>query len=84
MPSRPQIQTLENRARRHLEDVQSSHQALLRTAQEKLQLLRMKQGRISAQVEASKQTTLQGRDGSSWGLSGTMPLPLPTLPMMRE
>ena len=56
---------MEDRARQRLESMQSSYQALLRTAQEKLQQLRIKQGRISAQLEASGSTALfpGGREG---------------------
>ena len=50
---RAQVSQMEERSRQRLETMQSTYQSLLRTAQEKLQQLRIKQGLISAQIEAA-------------------------------
>lgn len=65
-PSPPQMVCQEERAESRLQAMQASYQSLLRTAQEKLQQLRLKQGQLSAQM----QTSATGSEGSHAGSGG--------------
>ena len=65
LPPLLQLSSQEERAQSRLEAMQASYQSLLRTAQEKLQQLRLRQGRLSAQMQTSATATAGSGGGGS-------------------